>query len=325
MQSARRASEAHQKRTGRALRVTEVEVLNEALYEEITDVSTQRRRWRAHLHTQSEAFDRSLLAFMTSQLAANDVLDQAVAGTWLEEQRDAAAGFVSVSPAASLPHKTIDFSPTDFQHTPYLGSWEPQSEDYAYQAPMAPPGERIIDQQSMSPPDLPWLDTSRRMSLPTNFAPQTLYSPIWPSASINNTLASPLLRVDSAIDQMYTPYRNDDYQQHAPHYQSEKTVVDSTPPPSSPTLPPRNQQLPASNHYSLSHGNYTNSISPKHDFTDRRYSYNPNGKPKSTPSSSIPSPTVPHTPRKSLNFDIQTPASFEKVTNLNLRSLGVRC
>jgi hypothetical protein len=314
MQSARRASEIHQKRTGRALRVTEVEVLNEALYEEITDVSTQRRRWRAHLHTQSEDFDRSLLTFMTNQLAAHDALDQAVAGTWLEEQRDAAAGFLNpgIMHLMPSPHQTIDVSASNFQHTPYLpGSWQPRSEDYTYQAPMAPPNEYTYDEQPRSPSDPAWLDLSRRMSLPITFT-QPLYSPIWPSTPASNCSTSPLKRVHSTVDHMYHPSSNDNFQQTASSHQSQKPTVNTTPQSLSPTLSSENHELPTANPYSLGHGtNKFPAASPRHDFTDRRYSYNPNGKPKSTPSSSIQSPSVPYTPCKSLNFDIQTPASFK--------------
>lgn len=317
MQSARRASEIHQKRTGRALRVTEAEVLNEALYEEITDVSTQRCRWRAHLHTQSEDFDRSLLTFMTSRLAANDALDQAVAGTWLEEQRDAAAGFVSsdIMPTTSPPQHMIDMSAGNFQNTPYLlGPWEPQSEDYAYQAPMAPPNEYTYDRQSMSPPDMAWLDPARRMSLPISFT-QPLYSPIWPPTPASNYPTSPLKRVDSFFNHNHTPNSSSNFQQASSHQQPpKKTAVRITPLSLSPTVSSKNQ--PPQIHIPFNPSSGTNSLpntSPKHDFTDRRYSYNPNGKPRSTPSSSIASPIVPHTPRKSVSFEVQTPASFVNI------------
>jgi hypothetical protein len=318
MQSARRASEIHQKRTGKSLRVTESEVLNEALYEEITNVSTHRRRWRAHLHTQSEDFDRSLLTFMTGQLATHDALDQAVAGTWLEEQRDAAAGFVSsdIMQAIASPHPMIDMSANNFQHTPYpFGSWSPASEDCTYQASMGPPNDYAFDQQSMSPPDLTWLDTSRRMSLPTNLAPQILYSAIWAYAPANTCPTSPLLRADSDIDHVYTPNSTNNFPQTASNYQSHKPSISSPSP--SPTLLSGNQHPHGHNPYNLGlEANSLPTTSPKHNFTDRRYSYNPNGKPRSTPSSSIPSPSVPytpsvpHTPRKPLSFDIQTPASY---------------
>jgi hypothetical protein len=52
--------------------------------------------------------------------------------------------------------------------------------------------------------------------------------------------------------------------------------------------------------------------SPKHDFTDRRYSYNPNGRPTATPGSSTQqSSSVPHTPQMSWNSSIQTPSPLQ--------------
>ena len=51
IESARRASEIHKKRTGRALRVTEQDVINEEMYEEEDDdLPTQYQRLNAHVH-----------------------------------------------------------------------------------------------------------------------------------------------------------------------------------------------------------------------------------------------------------------------------------
>ena len=313
MQSARRASEIHQKRTGKALRVTEALVLNEALYEEITDISTQRRRWRAHLQTQSEDFDRSLLAYMTGRIATHDALSQAVAETWLEEQRDAAAGFVS--PAAALhdvyqPHQAMVDRPTNTpQHTPHvLGYWDPQQGDYTHQVPLPAPKEITTNQQSMSPPNLAWLAVSRRTSLPTNFAPQTLHqqSPSWTPTPFSDRYppTSPIQRVDSTVDHTRTPITKQNPPQTAPHHQSPKpttinnnnnNTTNNTPPSSLHPL----AQPPGHHHHQ-----------------PPRYTYNPNGKPKPSPNSSISiqSPNAhlhpPHTPRSSVSFPgIYTPAS----------------
>jgi hypothetical protein len=61
IESARRASEIHKKRTGRALRVTEQDVINEEMYEEEDDdLPTQYQRLNAHLHTSSVIFNKKL-------------------------------------------------------------------------------------------------------------------------------------------------------------------------------------------------------------------------------------------------------------------------
>jgi hypothetical protein len=272
-------------------------------------VSTQRRRWRAHLQTRSEDFDRTLFTLMTNQLAAHDALDQVVAGTWLEEQRDAAAGFVSseVLPAVSSspPRQIVDMAASSSHHTSYLlGSREPQSIDCAYQVPMASVNGDIPDKQSMSSHDLAWLDTSRLTSLPTNFAPQTLYSPIWTPTSASNFPTSPSQRADPAIDHPYTPNINyNNFQQTASHHQSPEHMFNNTSLSLTPTLFPGNHQTPTGNPYNLGPGPLPAPL-PRHDFADcrGRYSYNPNGKPKSTPSSWISSPSIRHTPRKSLSL-----------------------
>jgi hypothetical protein len=59
MESARRASEIRKTRTGRALRVTEQDVINEEMYEEEDDrLSTQYQRLGTYLHTASFTFNK---------------------------------------------------------------------------------------------------------------------------------------------------------------------------------------------------------------------------------------------------------------------------
>ncbi|OQN95103.1 hypothetical protein B0A48_18887, partial [Cryoendolithus antarcticus] len=58
IESARRASEIHKRRTSRSLRVTEADVINEEMYEEEDDdLPMQYRRLTAHLQTQNADFD----------------------------------------------------------------------------------------------------------------------------------------------------------------------------------------------------------------------------------------------------------------------------
>jgi hypothetical protein len=68
IESARRASEIHKKRTGRGLRVTEQDVINEEMYEEEEeDLPTQYQRLSAHLHTGSLMFNRKLHDYIATQ------------------------------------------------------------------------------------------------------------------------------------------------------------------------------------------------------------------------------------------------------------------
>src|SRR5438128_1867964 len=68
IESARRASEIHKKRTGRALRVTEQDVINEEMYEEEDDdLPTQYQRLNAHLQTSSVMFNKKLHDYIATQ------------------------------------------------------------------------------------------------------------------------------------------------------------------------------------------------------------------------------------------------------------------
>ncbi|TKX24600.1 hypothetical protein C1H76_3209 [Elsinoe australis] len=79
VESARRASEIHKRRTGRSLRVTEQDVVNEEMYEEEDDdLPMQYRRLTAHLQTSNAEFDRRLAAYLTNHVAMRTALGQAV-------------------------------------------------------------------------------------------------------------------------------------------------------------------------------------------------------------------------------------------------------
>ncbi|KAF2121822.1 hypothetical protein BDV96DRAFT_593791 [Lophiotrema nucula] len=73
IESARRASEIHKKRTGRALRVTEQDVVNEEMYEEEDDdLPTQYQRLSAHLQSGSLMFNRKLHDYIATQAAVRN-------------------------------------------------------------------------------------------------------------------------------------------------------------------------------------------------------------------------------------------------------------
>ena len=68
IESARRASHIHKRRTGRALRVTEQDVVNEEMYEEEDDdLPTLYQRLTAHMHTPSTGFNKKLHDYIATQ------------------------------------------------------------------------------------------------------------------------------------------------------------------------------------------------------------------------------------------------------------------
>lgn len=74
LESARRASEIHRKRTGRSLRVTEEDVVNEEMYEEEDDdlVPHYRRFSALHPGLPYSAFEGRLGTYMSSQLSVRN-------------------------------------------------------------------------------------------------------------------------------------------------------------------------------------------------------------------------------------------------------------
>lgn len=90
MESARRASEIHKRRTGRSLRVTEQDVVNEEMYEEEDDdLPSQYRRLTAHLQTGSADFNRRLSAYLTNHVAMRSALDQAITNSYAQQYPNA--------------------------------------------------------------------------------------------------------------------------------------------------------------------------------------------------------------------------------------------
>lgn len=83
LESARRASEIHKKRTGRALRVTEQDVLNEEMYEEEDDdIPFAYRRMTAHMQIDNPEFHRKFQAYMATQVESRRQLSQAVMNSY---------------------------------------------------------------------------------------------------------------------------------------------------------------------------------------------------------------------------------------------------
>lgn len=141
VESARRASEIHKKRTGRSLRVTEQDVVNEEMYEEEDDdLPLQYRRLTAHLNTGSSDFNRRLAAYLTNSVAMRAALDQAMSGgaypqpygqTWqqnsqlMQQQMQQGMPYpqpmnVPMAPQTQmLPPQALSQSPTSYRQAPY--------------------------------------------------------------------------------------------------------------------------------------------------------------------------------------------------------------
>ncbi|OCK73480.1 hypothetical protein K432DRAFT_410663 [Lepidopterella palustris CBS 459.81] len=191
IESARRASEIHKKRTGRALRVTEQDVVNEEMYEEEDDdLPAQYRRLTAHLQTNSMDFNRRLHAYLASQHATRTALasqyDQAFANNYAQQFPDAAhfshQMMQPVVPAQMPPPQMFHQSPQSYRHAPY-----PMASNQGFR-----PNTHQRSASIATPQDLPFRSTylatstaetsrpdeHRRMSLP----PQALHSPPQPQS-----------------------------------------------------------------------------------------------------------------------------------------------
>jgi hypothetical protein len=305
MESARRASVIHEKRTGRALRVTEADVINEEMYEEINDLPSEYRRLNAHLQIQSTNFDRRLLAYLATQMGTR----QAVPDSWQNQHlhhntHDETSGMLQERPQHIASSYLATGSATNHRQMPYPPA--PQSMDPRQHVRSASVATPYAHQQLQSPFTSPHND-GRQMYFPPNSTMQ----PPWinPSTITEGWSSNNAPRADSAVDLASSPQY---IQQHAPgpisdskshHQQRQATGGDCTDPLSA-TLPLDSQQLfMQDSQVSDTSGNRR---SPSHDFTDRRYSYNPNGRPRpvldsparlhcatpldSGPSSSCPSP-----------------------------------
>jgi hypothetical protein len=191
IESARRASEIHKKRTGRALRVTEQDVVNEEMYEEEDDdLPTQYQRLNAHLQTSSWLFNRKLHDYIATQHGVRNMfLHQQFPGmqTYAPPmQSNNQAPFMN---ASMLPPQTFNPATPGFAQStqPYnaqgFQQQQPQSgyRHAPYNIPQRPqPHQRsasistVLTGQSLGMPasqsdstaTSPGADHTRRMSLP---------------------------------------------------------------------------------------------------------------------------------------------------------------
>ncbi|KIW02805.1 uncharacterized protein PV09_05866 [Verruconis gallopava] len=147
IESARRASEIHKKRTGRALRVTEQDVINEEMYEEEDDdLQAQYRRLQAHLGSTADAFNGRLNAWI---LSAYGTRQMALA---------AQNGMMFNPSMSNMPPPTTPFFAYQPQQQSSTGAISPgltQRNQSYRQAPYPPQHQRSHEGRSHSISSLP--------------------------------------------------------------------------------------------------------------------------------------------------------------------------
>jgi hypothetical protein len=109
VESARRASDIHKRRTGRSLRVREEDVVNEEMYEEEDDdLPLQYRQLTAHLRTGNPDFNNRLAAYLTNHVAMRSALEQSISNSYAQQYPNApqfAPQYSSVFPSPMLAHQ----------------------------------------------------------------------------------------------------------------------------------------------------------------------------------------------------------------------------
>jgi hypothetical protein len=225
IESARRASEIHKKRTGRALRVTEQDVINEEMYEEEDDdLPTQYQRLNAHLHTTSVMFNKKLHDYIATQHGVRNMFMSQYqnqsptfmqfgpqfpttagafpqANNWLNPTMPPPQQFTPSSPQG-FPQAQQSFSPTaaqpqqGYRQSPYHVPQRTQSHQRALSIQL-PQASSQFDQSTQSlsaTATTTQTDLNRRMSLPpqafqnsNQAAEQPMQSPSTQSSSPQTT------------------------------------------------------------------------------------------------------------------------------------------
>jgi hypothetical protein len=173
VESARRASEIHKRRTGRSLRVTEQDVINEEMYEEEDDdLPLQYRRLTAHLQTGSADFNRRLAAYLTNQVAMRSAMEQMAHGNYGQYQPGMYPGNPNMFPSPMLPQQQgMAQSPSQYQRpAPYPSPHHPnfrQAHGRAYSVQNIPTVNGSTSPAATTRPN----PMDRRMSTPASAHP----------------------------------------------------------------------------------------------------------------------------------------------------------
>ncbi|KAG9230306.1 hypothetical protein BJ875DRAFT_445157 [Amylocarpus encephaloides] len=198
VESARRASEIHKRRTGRSLRVTEQDVINEEMYEEEDDdLPAQYRRLTAHLQTGSADFNRRLSAYLTNHVAMRSVIEQAVNNSYAQ-QYGGMGQFANntMYPSPMLAHQqqqqfqqqSRPQSPSMYRSAPYPTSRPQNNQDgknstagHDRSASIATPQ----DLKGANRPSLTIPSNERRISM--SIAPASINSPVTTQSPLSAT------------------------------------------------------------------------------------------------------------------------------------------
>ncbi|KAK5108657.1 hypothetical protein LTR62_008148 [Meristemomyces frigidus] len=314
VESARRASEIHKRRTGRSLRVTEQDVINEEMYEEEDDdLPMQYRRLTAHLQTQNVDFNRRLQAYLVNQVA----MRQAVGGAqndamqmgnqaFNNQQQFMNPGFMQmqqpgVQPGSMMPPQMYTQTPQTYRQQPYPMARNMQSMRQNHQdrsASMSMPQSQsgvpqYQHQAQSSPVDTRQQFDHRRMSLPvkTNMpvtpvsqqgaapSPTNLSPVVSRTGSTANLASTRSNRSDTSPQQIPTPPRVSHYQsqQASPFGAAFDQQMMGSIDPLSMQLPMNAQQYLFD---SSAEAAMPQMFSPYSQYGQPGYSYNPNCKPK---------------------------------------------
>jgi hypothetical protein len=168
VESARRASEIHKRRTGHSLRVTEQDVINEEMYEEEEDdlpshLPSQYQQLTAHLQTNSTAFNQRLTAYVTGQIGVRSAVNQYLSNPYAQQFQNPQQ-FQPSQPMYQYPSIAQQFHPQImYRQAPYPmpNLHQRQAAMHGRSASIANPQMSSHKTQSPVLPD----DKKRRMSL----------------------------------------------------------------------------------------------------------------------------------------------------------------
>jgi hypothetical protein len=343
IESARRASEIHKKRTGRALRVTEQDVINEEMYEEEDDdLPTQYQRLNAHINSSNIMFNKKLHDYIATQHGVRSMFMSQYQNPPFQQP----LGFGGNAGLSSMPPP--QFGPTmvpGFQQpTPYSPTSGPSQSfrQAPYQIPQRPsPHQRSMSIQlpnsatTFDPTALqmngdvttPQGGGDRRLSLPPQafgqnpnagqegasqamFSPSSsVHSPLTPSSGV--PLSRDPSRLQSEADTPAFAYSPTSFPMSSQVFSGNPLTL---------SLPPESQQLigsaldPNDPHTAILMSGSNNLAQPFSNYT-----YNPNATKQSTSSNATgtSSPTGPaQTLSAGINMKLETaPASSATSTS----------
>ncbi|KAF2433660.1 hypothetical protein EJ08DRAFT_657799 [Tothia fuscella] len=184
IESARRASDIHKKRTGRALRVTEQDVVNEEMYEEEeADLPVQYRRLQAYMAMAqtSNVFDGRLNSYLLSTMATRNMANQGFMNPNMSSYQN--TPFFPYTPPQSvngMPSPQSMQAPAPmFRNVPQSPSQQGMSQ-----------GQSVSSSSVASPVSAGTTEPSRRTSKTQPASPTSPLSPTSQSGGYSDTPAS---------------------------------------------------------------------------------------------------------------------------------------